>query len=489
MTGLNPPKLSIEDWLLAETVRHAEERDGRRQDDQAALALGRSAGSDLGQRLATRARALPGAAVIISDIARLRRWLNRAAGLLILAGTLAGWLAARASTSERHVDLLLATLALLGLPSLMLLLWMLLLLWSLRRSGSPSLLGRMLLALLTRGAPRLLQGPQARETVRAGLDLLAGPLGRWYLSSLSHLFWLAYAAGATLTLIVLFSVAQYDLSWGTTLLRDDTVSRMIQWLAAGPAQLGLVPPPDAAWVASGREGDLVGSQRAEWARLLLAVILIYGALPRLVLLVACSSLAGLAARRLNLDRRHPGYLRLVPLLQPEISTSRTLGEQPEPARERAQRRPANRNGSVLLVGIELDVDEGAWPPRLPGLAVNAIGRADRRDQRRTLVEALAQMRDKPLAVLAHCSLLRTPDTGIENLLNALGDAGDCALVLLLDDRERLQQRGGDLALRQADWDALARRVGGECLQVDTASAGRDELSALVQRLAELRETK
>lgn len=491
MARLNENKISVDDWLLTETVRHQEERAGRCRDDEAALALARAGKRELPARLVIRARALPGARAIAKDIRRLRIWLRRGALLLMMLGFLAGWLAARASTADRHVDLLLASAALLGLPTLMLLLWLGLLIWSLRRPRSPSLAGQLLVSGLSRLAPRLLAGPQAAETVRAGLDLLRGRFGRWYLSGLSHLFWLAYAAGAIATLIIQFSIAQYDLSWGTTLLRDETVSRMIHYLAAAPAQLGLIAPPDAAWIASGREGGLIGSQRAEWARLLLAMVILYGAGPRLLFGLLSTMLAWQAARNLSLDRRQPGYLRLVPLLQPDMAASHTLGDAPGPQTDMPLRQARNRRGPVVLIGIELERSEQNWPPRLPDIDAVVLGRADRRDQRRALIEALDNQRDKPAALIGLCSLLRTPDAGIEQLLNQLADAAGSALILALDEGEALARRGGNRVSRLADWEALARRVGAHCLAIDLSAANPEkrvsaELAKLIARVREPR---
>lgn len=486
---LNKRRIGVEDWLLTETIRHREESAGRCRDDGPALALARASDHDLPGRLVIRARALPGARAIIDDIVRMRRWLRRGAMLLAVFGLVGGWLAARASTADRHVDLLLASLALLGLPGLMLLLWLLVLLWSWRRPRAPSVLGRLLVASLARLAPRLLNGPQAAETARAGLDLLAGGLGRWYLSALSHLFWLAYAIGAMLTLFVLFSIAQYDLSWGTTLLSDTTVARWIQWMAAAPAQLGLVPSPDPAWVAAGREGALIGSARAEWARLLLAMVMLYAAAPRLLIGLVCALLAWRQARGLSLDRRQPGYLRLTPLLQPEPGVSQTLGDAPEARPDRPLRRARNHSGPSVLIGIELERSEQDWPPELPGIEALALGRADRRDQRRALLEALDNQREKPAVLLALCSLLRTPDAGIELLLNQLADAAGSALVLILDEGRELTGRGARLATRLADWQALARRVGADTIAVDLAGAKAGELAGLQQLIDQARSRK
>lgn len=477
-------RISMDDWLLTESVRFSEERAGRRRDDESAMTLASRSGGSPDQRLVMRARALPEAGAVQEDIDRLRR-LMRWLGLgLVGLGLVGGWLAARAGMIGREVDILLILVTLLALPTLMLLIWAIVMTHSLRRGTSGRAGGRLFLTLVARLAPVFLHSPLAGDVARAGIGLFGTPFGRWYLSTLSHLFWLAWATGALITLVIFFAVAQYNLSWGTTLLDDATVSTLIGWLASLPASLGLILPPDAAWIAGGREGELVGAERARWAHFVLAAVIIYGAVPRLLLALLCGGLARHHGRSLELDRQRPGYLRLMPLLAPPPPDPIRYGQAPAEVEKKPLRRSRRPAGPCQLIGLELEREASEWPPELPGIDTLPLGRADRRDQQRELLAALKALDSAPPALIVICSMLRTPDAGHEHLLNQLADAANSALILVIDEGRLLRQRGGDPKSRLADWQDLAARVGAQATEIDLDQPAPEAMEGLKRLLAE-----
>jgi hypothetical protein len=474
--------ISTSDWLVTEAVRIREEHHGRRDDDEAAMTVARLAGGDANERLAARARALPGSEKVRSDIERVRGLLRKLLLGMIVIGLAAGWLAARASTGAREIDILLSLVTLLGLPTLMLVLWAMLLLATRRSGNSASLIGKFLVAGVARLAPRVLKSDLAREVGEAMVGLLRGPVGRWYLSMMSHLFWLAYVTGALLTLTLLFSVAQYELSWGTTILSEQTIVTLVGWLAVVPVWLGLIAPPDPSWIAAGRAGELVGPGRAIWAHFLLAMVSAYGAGPRLLFGLLCCALAWRATRRLRLDLDKPGYQRLLPLLSDSSAEPVIHGTPPASQAARKRRRPKKASGLPVVVGIELERDNDQWPPSLPGLEVTTLGRIETRSQRQPLIDALKALKSPPPALIALCSMLRTPDAGTRRLLESLADAADTELVVVVEDSTRLRSRGGDRAARLADWRTLAEQAGGRAVELDAdqpSATGIAELHQLI----------
>ncbi len=478
---MSKDRISAADWLLAETVRLHEERHGRSSDDDTANALARSSASGLAGRLVRRAAALPASAAVRPDLARLRRLAFRLAWVVLVLAALAGTLAAFASTAEREIGFLLAASSLLALPTLMLLAWLILMLATRPSRASASLSGGLLALGISRLGPRLLSGPLAAETVAASGGLLGTATGRWALGTLAHLFWVVYSLSALVVLALLFSVAQYDLSWGTTLLSDEAVVGLISALAWLPAQLGLIEAPEAGWILAGREGHQPGAARAEWATFLLALVLVYGLLPRLFLVMFSALLALVGLRRLKLDTRQPGYLRLAGVLSDGAETD-VHGEAPEAAVARQRRAPRNADGPPLLVGMELEKPD--WPVALPGLSCQVLGRADTRAQRRQLLAAAEGFLRPPPALIAHCSALRTPDEGGARFLTRLADAAETLLVIWLDDTGRLAARDIDPRERIADWRRLADQAGAALvvLDVDHPDAGAlAELHALLEQ--------
>lgn len=473
-------RLSAADWLLTETVRLHEERHGRGGDDDTANALARNAGPNLTLRLARRAAALPAAASVRADLARLRRLALRLGGLVLVLAALAGGLAAMASAAEREIGFLLAAASLLALPTLMLLIWLLLMLLSRPSRAAASLSGTMVAMGISRLGPRLLDGPLAAETVAASGGLLGTVPGRWALSAMAHLFWVVYSLAALVVLVLLFSVAQYDLSWGTTLLSDESVVGLISALAWLPANLGLIDPPRADWILAGREGHQPGSTRAEWASFLLALVLVYGLLPRLFLAVLSALLAFFGLRRLHLDTRQPGYLRLAGVLSDSAEVD-VHGQAPAAPPARQRRVPRDADGPPLLVGMELERSD--WPVKLPGHSWQVLGRADTRAQRRQLLAAAQGFLRPPPALIAHCSALRTPDEGTGRFLGRLADAAETLLVIWLDQTGRLEARDIDPRQRIADWHSLAERIGAALVVLDAdqpAPGALAELTALLE---------
>ena len=139
---------------------------GRRA-DEAAVAIARDRGGSLPRRIACRASLLDDAAGVRADIARLRRLLDWMVLVLAVIGLVAGGLAARASVVDRQVDILLATAALLLVPTALLLAWVVLMALGGRRRGSGSIAGGLAMAGLRWLGPRVLQSRHAADLMSA----------------------------------------------------------------------------------------------------------------------------------------------------------------------------------------------------------------------------------------------------------------------------------------------------------------------------------
>lgn len=475
-------RLHVQDWLLAESFRRAEERLGR-QPDEAALVIARDCGGDLPARIRARAGALAQAPAVRADIARLHRLLTGLGLALAGIGLIAGAAAARATIAEREVDILLATAALLLVPTGMLLVWLVVMLLGRRGGGSGGLAGGLAFNALRWLGPRLLASPHSADVMAAFAGSAATGWGRWRLSAITHGFWLAYAVGAFATLTVFFSVVQYDLVWGTTLLDDRSVVALVEWLAAWPEMLGLIAGLDEGWIVAGREGAADASARAEWARFLLAMIVAWAVVPRGVLALLSGGVSVLAGGRMDLDTTLPGYLRLAADLSP-VRRGREPAGRPVPASElRPQRRRKPDASGILAVSVELEREDHSGVAGLvPGIELIDLGRADDRAGRAAALEAAGRLRRPAAGVLGVCSLARTPDAGTERFLVRLSETADAPLWLVLDEGARLQARGGDLGARRRDWQALAERAGGRAVFIDRDAPDAGELARLHRAL-------
>lgn len=473
--------LKIDDWLLAESFRRVEERLGRRPDGKA-VAIARASGRDFAGRLAARAAALPEAAAVRADIQRLVSGLGWLTLGLAVLGLLAGLVAGRAVAADRQVEILLAVVVLLLFPTLMLIVWLLVIMRPWRRRGaSGGAVGRLAAGLLRRLAPRLLSSTLAADVMTAFASALLTPWGRWRLSLLTHVFWLAYAAGALIVLTLLFSVAQYDLYWGTTLLAESTVVRLAGVLVWWPQLLGFFPAIDPGWIAVGREAVGDAALRTRWAEYLLAVIAAWAVVPRAFFALWSALAAGFSARRVALDTGQPGYLRLsadlAPLPQPAPPPGAALPE----VVERPRRRKKPGASGLVAVAIELDNEAADARGLLPGLKVSDVGRADSRRQRSAVLQVVSARRPAE-ALIGVCSMLRTPDAGTERFLVRLSEAADAPLWLVLDEEHRLAERSADIGPRRRDWQTLARRAGAGIVFIDREQPDAAELARLQRGL-------
>jgi len=455
--------VSIGDWLLAETVRLAEERDGRRRDDHVATATGASTETGLVRRIALRARALPGTDAVRADIARLARLSCLFAGGLLILAAVAGVLAATASVDARQIDFLLAATAMLLMPTLMLAGWLAVVITGAGRGASGSIAGALLAAACHRLGPLVLTSEYSGDILEAAGGFLRTAPGRWLLGCLAHAFWIAYLIAALVTLVLYFSVVQYDLIWGTTLLNDTTMVALFNGLANPLIALGLMQPVEPEWLLAAREGTGVGDGRGRWAWFLLAIIIVYGLAPRILALIASAAMATIGRWRLTLDTTQPGYLRLAGSLAP-TTTPATNDHAPARTNRAPRNRPANAQGRPLLLAIELEHEP--WPPTIAGIDLQVVGRADDRAGREQILAALQALDAPPPALLVLCSLLRTPDQGHERFIDRAADAAAAVPLLVLTDGTALARRDANVDSRRADWQALAARVGGKAVEFD-----------------------
>jgi len=449
--------LRVIQWLLAEQVRHTEQAQGRIRDDASANAVTKEQGLDLAQRIVSRAQALPDAEFIQQDFKHLRTvfvWFCVVLGMIAMVAA-AG--AVRVSIDQREIEILAVVASLLGLPTVLLVLWLLaIFIW--RRPADSTLLTAMTRGLFHHLGPRVLSGPRPEATLAAAMGLLISPSGRWLLGLVSHGFWLVYLSSALLILTILLTVSQYDLGWGTTLLSDTQALRLLAFLAYLPESVGLITTDDGAWLATGRLGVAPESVRGPWAQFLLALVVVYGVLPRILAALLSAGMAWHGFRHLTLDLTQPGYLRLSGLLMEPKSVS--VGDDAGYEPERRPMRVASKDASGVIT-LALEVGPGAplMPLFGPDEAID-LGMVETRADRERTMQALKGRRQPAAFLVVQCSARRTPDRGLAESINQLSDAAAGALLIVLTDIELLEEWGVNPAARLADWSRLADQTGG-----------------------------
>ncbi len=414
-------------------------------DDASEMALAHARQRSEQDRLLERSRLLARRLGLQADWARLQTGLWIAAGLtLLLAYLLAGGLLTRVLGSGQTVNAAFAFVAMLGVPWLALLVW---LVWALasafsREASAPWSLGQLMLSLAAR-IPGL-RGPHTLTLLRGANAMLRQQrLGLWVFGAISHALW-ALAFGLVLvTLLLLFSFQAYQLTWETTILDARFFERFLQLTGWLPAQLGF-PVPSQALIHAPASAS--GSQAIAWW--LLASALLYGLLPRVLALLVCLGVWRHRASRLALDTRDPYFRRLVARFTAMAPATVVDAEHPapRPASQRFRARAPGQAARTVVIAFELPDELGEPPAALLALADQAHTVRGSMTERLALLGALAAEPGADALVL--CSATASPDRGAERFLRQVCEhSASCALLPLALDAGSADNK----PRRWADW--------------------------------------
>jgi hypothetical protein len=442
-SAAHPIAATFRDIALAQTIRLMEEAGAL--DDASEMTLAHARQHADQDRILERARLLARRLGLLEDWARLKAGLWIAAGLLaLLAYLLAGGLLTRALGSGQTLNAALAFVAMLGVPVLALLVW---LLWAMAsslsgRCATPWSLGQLMLSIAARMP--WLHGPHSLNLLRGAHAVLRQQrLSLWVFGAISHGLWALAFALAILTLLTLFSFQSYQLTWETTILSPaffDAFLRVTSWL---PRTLGFAVPAQAVVHAAPSAAD---SQAIAWW--LLASALLYGLLPRLLALAVCAVVWQRRAQQLSLDTREPYFRQLATRFASMASAAVVDAEHAEPRPSAPLFRPrvSGQAAPVVLIGFELPEDL-PWPPHaLASLADQVHTITGTMSERLGLLTALAA--SPGARTLIACSAAASPDRGAERFLRQVcSEAVDCALLPLRNE----SATGANKPQRWADW--------------------------------------
>jgi hypothetical protein len=261
------------------------------------------------------------------------------------------------------------------------------------------------------------------------------------------------------------SVKQVSFVWQTTILSEQSYLPATEALAALPRLVGFATPTAddiraSRWAGQGKPPIRVSRV---WAELLVACLILYGIVPRLLLFALCWFRRSAAIRGFRLDLELPEYQCLRDRLMPPVRDTRVLDEDEESidAQQFEPEAPVaiDFSGPVAVVGLEIETPAEGWPPASAGVDWRDLGSVDTREDRERVVGALQS--SPPGLVLVAVSLLTSPDRGMGGFLARLCRAGTAPVALLLTDRKRLagRYRGRDAAQRLEDWRRLCSEAG------------------------------
>ncbi|MCH7847323.1 MAG: DUF2868 domain-containing protein [Planctomycetes bacterium] len=462
------------DRLLTESVRALEQDGAAAIDEPQAQALAIESGGGFEQRLVARAGALSIAGELRTSLRRVDRTAATVVAVLVLLALAAGVGAARALLDvprEVPVNFFRLLGGLVGIQTVLLVVWFVVML------VRPSALARGSLGSLALWATRWLAakfhtGPAHAAAIQAhGVVLRRSPLGRWTLGAISHGAWAAFNVGALVLVVIMLSTGHYLFTWETTILAADTYTPLTRAIAIGPQAAGF-PTPSAQQIIEARWPitDRAAAEQAQgaWSGLLIGSVIVYGLLPRLLLLGLCLQRRRRAQARWRLDTSQPGYLRLQARLMPSsaslgiVDHDRAARSMPPATATSTSAHNAQRDvGPPAVLGLEIDTPPATWPPPMDGIAWNDLGFVDDRNDRRRVLDELQASATQPQIMVIVTALTTTPDRGISAFVKQVQIAAGCPVGLVLTGGQALRVRGDaqQMRTRVEDWRALAAAAG------------------------------
>lgn len=365
------------------------------------------------QRLLKRAALIDADGRLAAMLARTQSVLAWSVRMACAVLMIMGFSATAALMAAPQLNFFYVLLSVLGVNTLMMLLWLATLLRPPFKNGSPVWL------------PLLWRGQNQEHTVRSALAQLyteaaATPAMRWYGGMVSHRLWLCSLAGMWLAMWLMLLVRQYAFSWESTLLDNHTLAAWVGALAWLPQQLGFAVP-DAATIAASRDAA-DSSQARLWAGFLLGSVLCYGLLPRLGLWLLCAW--QWRRRQQELPLSLPYYRHIIQRWQQQVVDADTVAE--APARAAAPIRLSDAPKQAAL--LDAPWPDAQWHRHVLGQQWQDGGVIDHRDALRRLLDELQQ---HPAQLLIGVRAQVVPDRGLLRQIGALADAAQGGVVVQL----------------------------------------------------------
>lgn len=340
--------------------------------------------------------------------------INSLFGWLLLAATafwlISGFAGTAALMQQSGLNFFFVLAGVLGVHTLMLLLWLISL--ALPRMKSHGFFGNP--AMWIRG-----KDPVNQAILRLYSDEWGKPATRWLIGRTSHRLWLSALTGMLAAVVVLLAVRQYTFNWESTILSDAVFVQAVQALGWLPAQLGF-PVPDAGAVLNSRlNNDLAASR--QWGGLLIGSIVCYGLLPRFAAWLACHILSRRSMSTLPLEK--PYYQQIIQQWQQRVVDADTQSETVAAAPQISL-----SNAPKWAVMLDAEWADKTWFQHVLGQDWLDKGTAAGRD---AVAVLKADLQANPAQLLIGVRARSMPDRGILRQLTALAEAAQGGAVVQL----------------------------------------------------------
>ena len=313
---------------------------------------------------------------------------------------------------QSSLNFMLILVGILGGNSLMLIIWLISLTQKYRAPTS--------IPLWLTGS---LKDPIHQALLEHDAQTAAQPPFRWIRSRISHQIALCGLLGMFTASLMLLTVRQYQFNWQRTLLTDQHFAQIFHGLAWLPAQLGM-PPPSPSIIAAARN-HYHSEHAAQWGILLLASILCYGIIPRLIAWLICWQHSRRYRPTLNLAQ--PYYQNIIQQWQWQIIDDASDYQPDRPAIAPAKI-PLNSTGEHWAILLEAPNAPDNWHSHILGQDWANKGSIDERAELARLINELAT---QPVQLLIGIRAQQTPDRGIIRQIAQLAQAAQHNIIIQL----------------------------------------------------------
>lgn len=218
-----------------------------------------------------------------------------------------------------------------------------------------------------------------------------------------------------MTLLLLFTVKQYNFYWGSTLLSDQHFTQLTHLLTSPLQAIGIhTPNSDALHMSRLIHSELASLEsRRQWAYFLLGSVFLYGFIPRLLCWLLSCLMLQKQKRQYKPDFYLPYYMQLRHTLLPSASSATVIDPAPQPLTSSSSNQTHNNAYDSdwpihsIFIGIELRTSSQTWP------SINIMNQA-------LYKQALLQLQsehNKPVALIV--DMQNVPDRGIQRQMNTL----------------------------------------------------------------------
>ena len=313
---------------------------------------------------------------------------------------------------QSSLNFMLILVGILGGNSLMLIIWLISLTQKYRAPTS--------IPLWLTGS---LKDPIHQALLEHDAQTAAQPPFRWIRSRISHQIALCGLLGMFTASLMLLTVRQYQFNWQSTLLTDQHFAHIIHALAWLPAQLG-IPTPSPSIIAAARN-HYHSEHAAQWGILLLASILCYGIIPRLIAWLICWQHSRRYRPTLNLAQ--PYYQNIIQQWQWQIIDDASDYQPDRPAIAPAKI-PLNSTGEHWAILLEAPNAPDNWHSHILGQDWTNKGSINERAELARLINELAA---QPVQLLIGIRAQQTPDRGIIRQIAQLAQAAQHNIIIQL----------------------------------------------------------